>query len=175
VEWVAKYQTLIASVVALCAAVGGAMLNAHFNRRQQDRIRHQDAVALAATLAAEITMLHVMADAMTSQLAIIEDSVRVIEPEEKRQWSTWVHFAHQKPGYEKLSERFGLLGPNLSLKVASFYTMYVDSADKLAEFKDAELTAKDALTKCVFLRGLLQRVHETGMQVVEALLKFSRT
>src|SRR4051812_4975671 len=51
-EWLPKtlatYQTLIASVIALCAVVGGAMLNARFNRKQQDRIRHQDAVALAA-------------------------------------------------------------------------------------------------------------------------------
>lgn len=56
-SWISEYQVFIAVFGSVATVVGGALLNAHLNRKRDDLLRSTSAKALARALAAEIAIV----------------------------------------------------------------------------------------------------------------------
>jgi hypothetical protein len=123
--WVKDHQTLIAailgligSLIAFTALLVGYLVNASLNRRQLDRDRHQEAVSLAAMLAAEINVLGAYAEAVAKSLSRDENKAE----------DGFVLDLPQALYFQQIKDKIGLLGPSLAMSVTNFYSRYLLSS-----------------------------------------------
>lgn len=176
--WLKDHQALVAAVIALAgtfltviALLGGYLLNASLNRHQLDRNRHQEAIALAAVLMAEV-------NAIRHQAGILEQMFGMLleQASTKREDEIWDKLAFGYAGpfqFEKVSDKFGLLGPRLAFQVSNFYFMYLDVFGGLKTIPAENLKNSDIRTLLPTFRRGLKLVAEKGAEIVPELLAFS--
>jgi hypothetical protein len=170
--WVKDHQTLIAaffgligSVIAFTALLVGYLVNASLNRRQLDRNRHQDAVSLAAMLAAEINVLGAYAEAVAKTMShdenIAEDSFVLDLPQ-----------AHY---FQQIKDRVGLLGPSLAMSVTNFYSLYLLSARNSSSPSDLKEITLPKQKSFVFSHSskALQKLKSEADYLSADLIKFT--
>jgi hypothetical protein len=187
--WLKDHQTLVAafaalagSIVAFTGLLTGYLLNAALNRRQQDRIRHQEATALAAILAAEIHNLGQQAKMLFGMFEYVLIKIKSAPKEEikplNKKSGPRFSVSHSGPHqFPRSSEKLGLLGPLLAFNVTHFYFLYFDVFNGL----DAESSKQHDMNSEAFItlvegfqRGL-QIVSKDAGELVPDLLEFAHS
>jgi hypothetical protein len=176
--WLKDHQALVAAVIALAgtfltviALMGGYLLNASLNRRQLDRNRHQEAIALAAVLMAEVNAIRHQAGVLEEMFGMLLEQASKGSKDE-----IWEKLTIGYAGpfqFEKVSEKFGLLGPRLAFQVSNFYFMYLDVFGGLKTIPDENVKNSDIRTLLPVFRRGLKLVTEKGAEIVPELLAFS--
>jgi hypothetical protein len=177
--WLKDHQVVVAgafafggSVLAAGALLMGYLLNATLNRRQLDRVRHQEATALAASLAAEIHNLGRQAEMLDGILAHFAGTITKAESEEGP--SLRVSYVGPQQ-FSKVAEKLGLLGPLLTFNVIHFYFCFLDvfSGFEADSFKEGKFKG-DRLTEAIEgMRRGLKIVTGDARDIVPQLLQFA--
>jgi hypothetical protein len=177
--WLKDHQAFAAALVAFAgtfltvsALIIGYLLNARFNRMQADRIRHQDAVALAAVLISEIQAIgnqsQVLHQMITGLIQHKDENDTGVNASEKLKISYVPAFQ-----LEKAAERFGLLGPKLTLEVSNFYFLYLDVFGVLKMVKKMEAHSPAVAAMLPGIRTGMELIDEKASNVVPSLVKFA--
>ncbi|MEA2760634.1 MAG: hypothetical protein QOH65_3466 [Methylobacteriaceae bacterium] len=174
-DWLKDHQTFVASLAALAGLVGGWLVTGLINRRHADRIRHQEATSLAAILAAEV---HAMRHQARMLVVLMNGLEKYTNDRQRSPDSSCdpLTISYARPRvFDKVAEKIGLLGPQLSFKVAGFYFLFFDVLGSLEAIPKEELTDFKLLQLIKAYRGGLQQVWERGTQLLPDLIAFAHS
>lgn len=108
------------AVVGLVAILLGALYNAHLNRKRDDRVRLQDATAIAIALREELQMVH---------KALIENAKRWREADGRA--TLGPDLAHLIKVFPRIIPNLGLLSADAVAAAISAYSMIEQHAETL--------------------------------------------
>lgn len=121
------WQTVIGSVLGFLALMGGALFNAHLNRKRDDRLRIAEANVIALSLYGEINLLR--SEAATMANGIGSWFTRGGYPKDEPPEYYKELFPLPEPKlYNALASKIGLLEASLLLPVTKFYSDYEAAA-----------------------------------------------
>ncbi len=131
VDWNALYrdpdlqawQTGIGAIVGLIGLGLIALLNAELNRRRDDRLRRDEARALAEALAAELESLKNTANRHIEELESLSDEASSAYEQPRVNLLEIMRLA-QPIVFEGSATKLGLLGPNLAAVVVQTYASF---------------------------------------------------
>lgn len=132
-DWQSGVGAFWGALFGLGAILIGALFNADLNRRRDDRLREQEARALAAALRAEISAA---AADIYHAYQICRDSGDTLPPDarDKEMLLSYLGF----PVYDAAATKLGLLDENLAGDVVKFYRSAKRAIIHLAEIGPGE-------------------------------------
>jgi hypothetical protein len=115
-----SWQSAIGSGFGFLALLAGALLNAHLNRRRDNRLRGEEAQSVAAALYGEIMLLR-------EELARLAKTVAGLEARRSLKVDEQFLEAFELPEpllYKAIASKIGLLDAELVIAITQFYSNF---------------------------------------------------
>jgi hypothetical protein len=169
-----SWQAAIGALLGFCALIAGALFNYRLNRRRDARLRHEEAVSIAAALFGEIVHLRGSAARVARGVAQRYHDHGLgkygKEPFDK-------HFLEMlaiPPShlYSSLAPKIGLLPSNLTLQIVAFYSAIDEVRFWLPQLEEDEARSFGYSVLTV-LRPALDAVNNISpaLRQIEAMAK----